>query len=151
MKRGIILLITVVFTAMVLSFMLSYFNNSNNQMESYKLYMANTNFSVIFENGEWSKTLKTFVLKDLNLLLRNVSGNVDGLRSKTTFTINDMELSTTNKLKFSYLRIPSYVNPTFQDNLGYMYWDKKEYVIIPDKLMSLYKELYMNYNSDNDL
>jgi len=54
-----------------------------NISDEYFLYLANTNFPVVFEDGDWSEEFKEFVMTDLNCLYNTVEYN--GLRKSNRF------------------------------------------------------------------
>lgn len=71
MKKLLILIIAL-FIASILVCWVSSYNKADNRTKNYTLYLANTNFYVVFADGDWSKKLKEFVVTDLNCLYNTV-------------------------------------------------------------------------------
>ena len=88
MKRKIILVLIIAsLIAIVSSFLLNHSNKTDKKIENYMLYMANTNFPVVFADGDWSKELKEFVMTDLNCIYNNVEFSDIGLNESVEMTV----------------------------------------------------------------
>jgi len=124
--------------------------NINN--ETYRLYLSNTNFPVVFEDGNYSRDLKKFVIKDLNAWLKDAPVKEKVKHREKKFNIESTLVSSQILLEFLDSFLPSYVNSTFLRKFGYLYTkENKQYIIISNELMELYNDLYINYKKQPEM
>jgi hypothetical protein len=136
-KRIIFILVAIFFMAVMVFFTLNSCQSLINKKNSYRMYLSNTNFPVVFEDGNWSDELKDFVIKDLNCLYNTAQYNKNYMRSPVAVEVDSKVIISTNKAYLTGTFCPvSFDRYPLGDIVSI---DELDYLLIPTNLMQLYE------------
>lgn len=148
--------IKIIFLTLAFVITLSiYFLISNKQdlvqKKSYQLYLSNTNFPVLFEDGEWSNELKDFVMTDLNCIYNRVKFKKIIMRDPVKVKIDNRTIISTNGIYYTNRYLPTFLNSSFLLPFDHtISIDGTNYLFVSTNIMHLYQEKLSSCNIPND-
>jgi hypothetical protein len=153
MKKIIISILVAVVLMIVISFLI--FNNNgiglSKKNDSYMLYLSNTNFPVLFADGNWTDELKQFVIKDLNCLYHSSEYIRDYRCNSSEVTINNSILISTNKISLRGRFCPLGFQNPFDYSFGNIISiNADDYLYASTNLMYIYEEKLKTCNIDDN-
>lgn len=120
---------------------------TNSQLMENAVTIGNSNFSALFEDGDYSESLQKIIIKDVNLIFRHMNEFEILPYSKKAFSIYGSNVSSQKKIYF--LGPGRYWPPIYRNTFGFIIDDgEDERIIITDELVLAYKEA-VSFQEDN--
>lgn len=135
--------------------MIIYSCNDNREKtfsSSYTLYMANTNFPVVFEDGNWSSELKNFIITDLNRFNSSIEYLKSIKSSPVQVKLNNKSMISTNIIECYGKYSPWYVD----ESLDYLWGNiisinNVDHILLTKHVLNTYKTIFNLKNDDRDI
>ncbi len=148
MKRKIVYFQLLAIVICLVSFSLVFLSYPKKQ-QRYTIQFANADFPILFENVTFSDELEVFAVNDLNNFSKHITIKSIALCKPVSVKTSDFSIIVSNRLNMSQQYIPEYVDSSFKEKFGYIYFrDKGKYILIPESIMDLYKKQFSVYKTN---